>query len=186
MEQRNGPFQVNASGGQWWPLDPRPEDFSIEDIAHHLAQICRYGGAPRHFYSVAEHSVIVSYHVPPPLALHALLHDAAEAIVGDTIKPIKMLAEWEPVRRVEDQNFQALCQRFGLEWSPEIDEVVGEIDGRLVIDECLALIPRGEDYLRLKGYDLGQALGADIAAYSPERAEVAFLLRWHQLTLDRA
>lgn len=185
MEQRRGPFQVNASGGRWWPLDPRPEDFSIEDIAHHLAMICRYGGATRYFYSVAEHSVLVSRHVPPHLALHGLLHDMAEAVVGDTIRPIKTLPEWEAVRRVEHQNFRALCQRFSLEWSQEIEDVVSDVDHRLVIDECLTLIPFGEDYLRLKGYDLSKALGADIVGYSPERAEVAFLLRWHELTLER-
>ena len=180
---RRGPFQVNASGGQWWPLDPRPEDFAIWDIAHHLSNICRYGGAPTSFYSVAEHSVLVSQHVPLELALHGLLHDAAEAVVGDAIKPIKMLAEWKAVRRVEDLNFQSICEAFGLEWNAEIEHVVAEVDRRIVIDECLAIIPNGADYLHLKGYDLSERLDADVVAYSPERAEVMFLLRWEELTL---
>lgn len=186
MEQRRGPFQVNASGGRWYPLDPRPEDFSIEDIAHHLAMICRYGGAPRHYYSVGEHSVLVSRHVPAELALFGLLHDAAEAVVGDTIKPIKILREWEAVRRVEALNDTAIARRFGLKWTPAIAEVVAEIDRCLVIDECLALIPSGAEYLVGKGYNLADRLGADVAAYSPERAEVAFMLRWAELTRDPA
>lgn len=185
MEHRTGPFRVNASGGQWWPLDPRPDDFSIEDIAHHLALTCRYGGATRFFYSVAEHSVLVSYHVPPHLALHGLLHDAAEAVVGDTIQPIKMLPEWEAVRRVEDLNFRAICRRFGLAWGSEIDEVVGEVDRRLVTDEVEALIPGGAAYLEQKGWPMGERLGADVVAYSPERAEVAFMLRYLELTEGR-
>ena len=180
---RRGPFQVNASGGQWWPLDPRPEDFAIGDIAHHLSMICRYGGAPTSFYSVAEHSVLVSQHVPLELALHGLLHDAAEAVVGDAIKPIKMLAEWKAVRRVEDLNFQSICEAFGLEWNAEIEHVVAEVDRRIVIDECLAVIANGADYLTLKGYDLSERLDADVVAYSPERAEVMFLLRWEELTV---
>lgn len=181
MEQRNGTFHVNASGGRWWPLDPRPEDFSPEDIAHHLSMICRYGGATRFFYSVAEHSEIVSRHVPEEFAFHALLHDAAEAIVGDTIKPIKTLVEWEAVRRVEELNFRAICTRFEIEWTPEIEKVVSDFDRRVVIDECLALIPRGEEYLLSKDIDLTERLYADIAGYSPERAKVAFLLRYQEL-----
>ena len=183
---RRGPFQVNASGGRWWPLDPRPEDFSFGDVAHHLAMICRYGGAVREFYSVAEHSVLVSQHVPPELALHGLLHDMAEAVVGDTIKPIKTLPEWDAVREVEERNFRALCTAFALEWTEEIGAIVSEVDKRIVIDECLALIVNGEDYLQLKGYPLDQALGADIAAYQPAMAEVVFWLRWEELTLRRA
>jgi 5'-deoxynucleotidase YfbR-like HD superfamily hydrolase len=185
MSDRRGPFQVNASGGQWWPLDPRPGDFSIGDIAHHLSMICRYGGAPRYFYSVAEHSVLVSQHVPPELALHGLLHDAAEAVVGDTIKPIKTLPEWQAVREVEERNFRAICAAFELEWTLEIERVVMEVDRRAVIDECLQLIPHGSEYLQLKGYDLSQALGAEIVAYKPVLAEVAFLARWAELTVGR-
>lgn len=172
---------MNASGRPWWPLDPRPEDFSIEDIAHHLSMICRYGGATRFFYSVAEHSEIVSRHVPPELALQGLLHDAAEAVVGDTIQPIKSLSAWEVVRRVEDRNFRAICDRFDLEWSLEIEHEVSKIDRQVVIDECLALIPQGDAYLRSKGIDPAGRLYADIAAYTPERAKVAFLLRWQEL-----
>ena len=157
----------------------------MEDIGHHLAMICRYGGASRFFYSVAEHSVEVSRHVPAELALHGLLHDAAEAIVGDTIKPIKMLPAWEAVRQVEDLNFRAICTRVGLEWSPEIEAIVSEVDRRIVVDECLVLIPSGAGYLRGKGYDLSERIGADIIGFSPERAKVSFLLRWWELVGER-
>ncbi len=185
MDQRQGPFQVNASGGRWWPLDPRPEDFEIGDIAHHLAMSCRYGGATRFFYSVAEHSVLVSRFVPPEFALHALLHDAAEAVVSDVIRPLKTLPAFDEFRRVEAVVADRIAQRFGLVWSPEAHALVDAIDRRIPIDECLALIPNGEEYLRAKGYDLTQKLGADVAAFSPERAEIAFLLRFEELSLDR-
>lgn len=181
MDTRQGTFHVNASGRPWWPLDPRPHDFSIVDIAHHLSMICRYGGATRFFYSVAEHSEIVSRHVPEDFAMHALIHDAAEAVVGDTIHPLKALAQWDAVRRIEDRNFRAICDRFEVEWTPAAEEAVAEIDRRVVIDECLALIPNAEEYLRLKGVDTSERLYADVAAYSPERAKVAFLLRWQEL-----
>ena len=79
------------SGVAFTPLDPRPEDVRLEDIAHHLSLQCRFAGATRRFYSVAEHSVLVSRVVPQEggLPLAALLHDAAEAYLVDIPTPIK-------------------------------------------------------------------------------------------------
>ncbi|MFN9113590.1 MAG: phosphohydrolase, partial [Bacteroidota bacterium] len=65
------------SGIAFWPLDPKPEHVRIADIAHALSMKCRYNGHTRKFYSVAEHSVLVSRHVPEEDALWALLHDAS-------------------------------------------------------------------------------------------------------------
>lgn len=76
------------------PFAPRPEDVRIEDIAHHLALTCRYGGAVPVFYSVAEHAVRVARIVEdisgnPKWAMMALHHDSAEAYVHDIRRPIK-------------------------------------------------------------------------------------------------
>lgn len=76
------------------PFDPCHQDVKIEDIAHHLAMICRYGGACPVFYSVAEHAVRVSKLVErvtgnARTALLALHHDSAEAYIHDIRRPIK-------------------------------------------------------------------------------------------------
>lgn len=76
--------------------DPQPEDICLEDIAHHLSLLCRYGGSVRKFYSVAEHAVLVSRRVEQKggsrdqqlLALH---HDSAEAYLVDIPRPQKLL-----------------------------------------------------------------------------------------------
>ena len=59
-----------ASGELFWPLQPRENEIEIEDIAHGLSQICRFTGHTRSFYSVAQHSVLVSRLCPPAIALH--------------------------------------------------------------------------------------------------------------------
>jgi len=67
------------------------DDIHPQDIAQGLSRACRFAGQTTAFYSVAQHSVLASYHVPPEDALHALLHDAAEAYLGDLTGPLKRL-----------------------------------------------------------------------------------------------
>ena len=89
-------------GIEFWPMDPRPEDMDIRDVAHHLAMQCRFNGAIREFYSVAEHCWLGSHLIKwialrdgytnteaRNLAFEFLMHDAAEAWIGDMIRPIK-------------------------------------------------------------------------------------------------
>lgn len=75
---------------------PMPSMISVEDIAHALANICRYGGHCRRFYSVAEHAVFVSTRLERRGNVFAALfsglhHDDAEAYLGDIPRPLKPL-----------------------------------------------------------------------------------------------
>lgn len=93
---------------------------AIEDIAHALSHICRFTGHTRFFYSVAQHSVLVSRLVPPELAFEALMHDAHEAYVGDMASPLKALVP--EFKRVERTVECLVRLRFGLPlvMSPEV------------------------------------------------------------------
>lgn len=83
-------FMVTYTGKRFY-MDERMKDneVSIEDIAHALSHVCRFGGHCKVFYSVAQHSVLVSNLVPKEHALAALLHDASEAYVSDIVRPVK-------------------------------------------------------------------------------------------------
>src|SRR3990167_2002595 len=70
-------------------LNPDPELIIIEDIAHGLANNCRWNGHTKKFWSVAQHCCMMYDFVSKESKLTALLHDAEEAYWGDMIKPLK-------------------------------------------------------------------------------------------------
>ncbi len=87
--ERKGDWAQTYTGKQFWPLDPRSEEVNLKDIAHSLANQCRFNGHCNSFYSVAQHSVLVSKIVNDSQAFPALFHDASEAYTGDLILPLK-------------------------------------------------------------------------------------------------
>jgi hypothetical protein len=103
----------SASGRAIYIDRPDPAAVYIEDIAHSLARICRFGGHLEvEHYSVAQHSVGVSRACNPEHALLGLLHDSAEAFVGDMIRPLKKLL---PAYKEIERGWElAIGERFGL------------------------------------------------------------------------
>ena len=131
-DQRHGSWMATASGRQFWPLDPRPEEVNILDIAHALARLCRFGGhvACLH-YSVAQHSVLVSEIVEQDLAASrlafaGLLHDAAEAYVQDIVQPVKRALR--DYAAVEASVARAIGAAFGVDPAAFEHELVKHAD----------------------------------------------------------
>lgn len=80
-----------ASGQLFDPLNPRVDDFEIDDIAHGLALCNRFAGHTLRPWSVAQHCLHVASLLPGPLKVHGLLHDAAEGLgLLDMPTPVKV------------------------------------------------------------------------------------------------
>ena len=92
---------LTFSGRDYLPPQMMPADVHIEDVAHALSLICRFGGHTEVHYSVAQHSLLVAriledQGAPVEAQLAGLLHDAHEAYIGDIPTPIKSVlgATW--------------------------------------------------------------------------------------------
>lgn len=166
------------TGLKFDPINPTLDTICIEDIAHALANICRYGGHTVRFYSVAEHSIMVSQFCET-YPLDGLLHDAAEAYIGDMIKPIKMfLSEINDTlfRGIEDDIYAVIAEKFGLQIP--IPKEVKDIDFRALGTEREEAM---SNHLNHKWYHIGEPLPAKIFFYNPELSEQMFLARYYDL-----
>lgn len=162
------------TGRQFHFLEPQAEDIDVRDIAHALANACRYAGHCDRFYSVAEHSVLVSRHVPREHALFGLLHDAAEAYLPDIPSPMK---EYLPqYRDMEDRIFAAIAEAFGLPLGTPAE--VKNIDFRMLLDERAALMKEPPAPWVCDGL---APVGAEINGWTPGYAKAQFLLRFKEL-----
>lgn len=190
-EERVGDWMQLASGRRFYPFDPRPEEIHIEDIAHALSHLCRFGGHCRTFYSVAEHSVRVSKACAPEDALWGLLHDASEAYLCDLPRPIKRNTGLRAYREVEEVVQDVILTRFGLlEEAPSgfllwprftFPESVHHADEILLATEARDLM--GNACLeRWSSLDGVKPLPTVILPWAPAVAKQEFLTRFRALT----
>lgn len=177
-DERVGDWIQTYSGVAFWPLDPRPEEIDILDIAHALSHQCRFSGHTKWFYSVAEHSFLVSTLVSPKDKLWALLHDASEAYLVDVPRPIKNLL---PEYKVwEERLMRVIARRFGLQ--EEMPDVVKMFDSRMLATEKIHIM--GQEPRRRGGMEEPIA---DLHPYlwQPETAKRRFLAQFVDITRGR-
>lgn len=169
------------SGVAFHPLEPRPEDVRIKDIAHSLAHQCRFAGHTRNFYSVAEHSWFVSTLVPQEgaLPLAGLLHDGGEAYFVDIPKPLKdqLYATCgtgrESVSMLEFRIQQAIAQALDVT-APFTDWRIKQADVAMLMAEADQLLgPKPMPW----GIDAAPAK-VSIQCWEPDLAKSMFLARY--------
>jgi 5'-deoxynucleotidase YfbR-like HD superfamily hydrolase len=175
-------------------LDPSPLDIEIEDIAHGLARVARWNGQTRgeHAFSVAQHSLLVEHTVrmlQPGLSakdrLGALLHDAAEYVIGDMISPFKA-ALGVDYKTFEMRLDGVIRVRFGLAAKPSaaVRKLTKQADRIAAFYEAT----------RLAGFEVEEAVtifGApppgpapDVTPVAPSVAQTMFLTRFSSLMLE--
>lgn len=152
--------------------DPQASQILVEDVAHALSQICRFGGHTSRFYSVAEHALLV-YSLVPERGLAALHHDSHEAYVCDAPTPLKALLPG--FREVAADIDRAVAAAFGLDVAAFKDPALKAADQMAMRIEARELkASRGVG--RYWGFDEEPLLAAPWRlGMSPEEAKGSFL-----------
>jgi len=167
---------IKVSAGHYVDLlDPSPDMIDIESIAAALSKICRFGGQCPKFYSVAEHCYLATklawFGGCSTESLRAvLLHDAAEAYVGDIVKPLKIIL---PEYAAIEHRMEAVIEaRFNVSFSKHKD-TIKQYDWAMLKAEKENFWPN--DPHVWEGFPLIENYKVNFEFFGPEEAEYGFL-----------
>lgn len=180
---------VTYTGKTFDLLNPTSDMVCIEDIAHSLANMCRYTGHVKEFYSVAQHCVLMAMADLPSDSLQRLLHDASETYTGDIASPWKQLLcvnvpetqttnqYYATVKHWEEkiQSIISLTLNIDLSYSTEVKEA----DNRMYFTEVRDLMPLSNEFTKWRG-NL-KPLEDKIVCWNPSVAEETFLFIYNKL-----
>jgi hypothetical protein len=174
--KREAAFITTASGRSVFPFAPTVESIDLGDIAHALANKCRWSGHTNRFYSVAQHSVLVARYTATPCdRLWGLLHDAGEAYLPDVPSQIKKFCP----ELVEAEERLLLCVAEAFDLPAQIPPSVHYAD--LVVRSAEARDLMGLDVTRAP-WNSHRPFGDGIVALPPDAAERLFWSEFHKLT----
>lgn len=164
----NDAWLTTYTGRRFYVLSATADDILIEDIAHALSNICRYGGHCKIFYSVAEHCVRLSMMVEGQRSkLLALLHDAAEAYIGDI--PTLLKHYWLPqVLDVEARLLDLILSKYGVHDRPGCSEMIKH------------------EYVLLAAEVRDLVTGGHLGWYLPEPPDPGQIVPWSSVMAEQA
>jgi hypothetical protein len=130
----------------------KPEDINAYDIAWALSNCNRYAGHTSVPWDVLSHTGLVYMlymqdlkgQIDPNYSLAIMLHDAAEAYIGDMIGGLKKTEVGRLFKELEDQIISVVFQRFGVqhvEW-----EVINRYDWQAAHIEINKFFPEVADH----------------------------------------
>lgn len=164
-------------------LNPDPSKFHRLDIAHHLAMQCRFNGGVKAFYSVAQHSVMGATICREFARQAFLLHDASEYLLGDWVKPLKIVfGELCPeVLEIEKRLQCAIYEHYGVEVTPEVQAEVDRVDTYMLQLEN-AYLRRDHPHIEAPGSYVRTGL---LMPWDWQHAREQYLRKWDALFGDR-
>ncbi len=167
------------TGRRFDSYNPKVEDVDIIDIAHALSLQCRFNGHCKMFYSVAQHSVYVS-ELCNQDPMWGLLHDAAEAYIGDVIKPLKW--KLDEFISLEADVMLTICKKFGLNIIPLNEvKIADQTLLRLEADVLTATGGKGLSWEPTETIDID----LKVIPWSSDFAEKRFLETYVSLSYNR-
>lgn len=148
-------------------FEPTPEMIVIEDIAHALSRLPRFGGHLNRPYSVAQHCVLATKRVKGLANKKAtLLHDASEAYLLDMPSPIK--ARMHEYKEHEDKLMAAIFEKFDVEYP--LNHAVKKVD---------------REMLDLEWENLVVNDNPDFKVWSANKAKKEFMKMYNKLFVER-
>ncbi len=156
--------------------NPTPDMICLEDIAAALSKICRFGGHTNYFYSVAQHSLLVAQLAPKELELEALMHDAAEAYLGDVIKPLKVLIA-DIYTGIENKFMDCIIEKFNLD-RQKLEAIKPYDMEALELEHNLYQLGNTQPWLKAP-------IRMQLKAWHPMTAEVAFIQAFNFLQFPK-
>jgi len=138
LSSDQGPWLDTHSGHRFYYLEPAEQDIALIDIAINLSRIVRFNGCLNRSYTVGMHSLYVEEAArfnghSPEERLQVLLHDAAEAYIGDIVAPLKSL--FPRIKEMERNILRVIGSKFGVQLDP-LPDWVGLIDKRATLAEA--------------------------------------------------
>lgn len=159
------------SGKKFWPLSPKSKDICLEDIAWALSLKCRYSGHCNRFYSVLEHSLLVSEFCER-YPIEGLFHDAAEAYLPDIPSPIKHM--FSQLVEIENNLLRKIFIKYNLTWP--LPNEVDIIDKRILANEQKELMPKPPEDWHLPYPAIDSKILSYIPILPPKEAMTKFMI----------
>lgn len=167
---------IKVAAGHYVDLiNPDPASIEIKSIAAALSKICRFGGHSPKFYSVAEHCIHATEMalvdgLPHDAVKAVFLHDAAEAYVGDMVKPLKITM---PGYGVAEQRIESAVElAFGVDFDAWHD-LIKVYDRAMLKAEKTVMWP--EDVEKWAGFGEVGLRPVSFGFWSPADAQERFL-----------
>jgi len=183
---RRGDWLYTFSGRRVYLIDPRPGEIDLLDIAHALSQQCRFTGHTKQFYSVAEHCCRTHDAVAADrtttedigvLCSWALLHDAAEAYIGDMNRPLKRGCGdvGDRFQEVEEHLLEVIAEKFMIPLP--IPHAVELYDLRMLVTEARQVYDPPAPWALEGFWSHIEPLPTTLAFWAPREAEEQFMHR---------